>query len=59
MEIDSGGILAGLFVTAAFFGGIGFWVATQTGRDTTEGWLLGALGGPFGIVIALLLPRKK
>lgn len=38
-------------------GGIGWWIASQTGRDTNEGFLLGMLLGPFGLLVALLLPR--
>lgn len=52
-----GMFLVAVLAWAIVFGWLGGWVASQTGRSTTEAWLLGVLFGPLGILIALLLPR--
>jgi hypothetical protein len=50
------GIAAGyLFATAC----AGAYCSTEKGRPWLEGFLLGALFGPFGIVSAACLPRIK
>ena len=39
------------------FGWLGSYVASQCGRDPSEGALFGALLGPVGVLIVALLPR--
>jgi hypothetical protein len=48
-------IIAGI---ACAFGGSGAWIATQKSRDAVEGFLLGLLLGPIGVLIAVLLPSN-
>lgn len=44
-----------LFAVVCAF--IGRWVAYQCGRRQKEGFWLGLLLGPFGVLIELLLPK--
>ena len=46
-------VLVQLFV----FGYFGFWVAGQCGRNPLEGYILGALFGPIGVIVEALLPK--
>ena len=39
-------------------GVLGSWVAAEKRRDTSEGFWLGFLLGPFGVLVELLLPVK-
>lgn len=48
-------VLAAAFVLLAS-GTFGAWVAQQKRRSGGEGFLLGCLFGPFGILIEALLP---
>lgn len=43
-------------VMALICGVLGRFVATQKGRPSTEGFMLGLLFGPFGVLIEGLLP---
>ena len=47
----------GLIVSAVVFGFVGRWVAYHCGRRPKEGFWLGLLLGPFGVLIELLLPK--
>lgn len=48
-------LLAGTFLCLSF-AWLGGYIAEQKGRSSTEGCLLGLLFGPFGALVALLLP---
>lgn len=56
--MDSGVWIVGAVVWIGVCGWLGSWIAGEKGRDSTEGWLLGAFLGPLGILIELLLPTK-
>lgn len=45
-------VLLGVFV----WGPLGMWVAIQKAREAGEGYLLGLIFGPFGILIEAMLP---
>ena len=45
-------------VSAIVFGLLGTWVAKQCGRRTDEGFLLGMVFGPLGVLLVALLPRR-
>lgn len=47
-----------LLLIAATFGALGGYVSSSKGRDKMEGILLGALFGPIGCLIAVLLPSQ-
>lgn len=49
-------ILAVVAAIFAVFPLTGAYVATQKGRPTSEGAILGLILGPFGVLIELLLP---
>jgi len=49
----------GFAVWIIVFGLLGGWVAGQCGREQTEGFLLGAFLGPFGVLIEALLPKRR
>jgi hypothetical protein len=51
-----GTILAAGLIVAVVFGGLGAWVATQKDRGQGEGFILGLLFGPLGVLIEALLP---
>jgi hypothetical protein len=51
--------LAGLFAFALVCGLLGRWVAFQCGRETSEGFWLGFLFGPLGVVLEALLPHRE
>ena len=38
---------------------LGIWIAEQKGRGQGEGLILGALLGPFGVIIEALLPTSR
>jgi hypothetical protein len=44
-------------VSVLVFGYLGFWVAVECGRGRIEGFVLGALFGPLGVIIVGLLPK--
>lgn len=39
-------------------GGIGSWVAYQCGRNRIEGFVLGFVLGPIGILLEAMLPKR-
>jgi hypothetical protein len=43
---------------ACAFGASGAWIATQKSRDALEGFLLGLLLGPVGVLIEVFLPMN-
>jgi hypothetical protein len=43
----------------AMFGYLGQWVAHECGRNEREGFWLGILFGPLGLILEALLPRPK
>lgn len=45
-------------VTCSIFGFVGIWIATQKNRDSGEGFFLGFLLGPIGLLIEAMLPTK-
>lgn len=50
-----------LVIGVIFWGcmiGLGGYVSSEKGRDSTEGVMLALLFGPFGVLIAALLPSK-
>jgi uncharacterized membrane protein YsdA (DUF1294 family) len=49
--------LIGWLVIAVLFACLGVYVASQCGRSSGEGFLLGLLFGPVGVIVAALLPR--
>jgi hypothetical protein len=52
-----GDILAIVIVLGLIlWGPLGSWVAAQKGRGGMEGFLLGAVFGPFGVLVEALLP---
>jgi hypothetical protein len=46
-----------LAILACIFGGLGAWVATHKHRGTLEGFILGLLFGPLGVLVEALLPN--
>lgn len=48
-----------ILVSALLFGGLGLYIASQKHRSLAEGWILGAMFGPVGCIIAALLPAKQ
>jgi hypothetical protein len=53
-----GSILVVLAIVWCITGGLGAWVATQKYRDVGEGFILGLLFGPLGVIVEALLPTK-
>jgi hypothetical protein len=49
--------LAAIVVLCSIWGGLGYYVARQCGRNFVEGFVLGFLFGPFGAILVALLPR--
>lgn len=49
--------LVAWIVGGAIFGILGAWIADQKWRSGSEGFMLGALFGPFGCLIEALLPN--
>jgi hypothetical protein len=49
-------ILMVLGILFGAFGAFGAWVSSQKNRDSSEGFLLGFLFGPLGVLIAALVP---
>jgi hypothetical protein len=52
-------ILIGLIVALVIIGGVGAHVATAKGREAGEGFFLGVVLGPFGLLIEVLLPNTS
>jgi hypothetical protein len=52
-------IVVGWAAWAAVFGSLGAWIACQRDRKGEEGFILGALFGPLGVLVELLLPPAK
>ncbi len=50
-------IVAVWLAAAAVFGGFGAWIASQRDRAGAEGFILGAVFGPLGILVELFLPQ--
>ena len=48
-------LIGGLIISAF----IGRYIAKEKGRDTSEGFLFGLLGGVIGLVIVAVLPNKS
>ncbi len=44
-------------ILAVSMGGLSAWIAGQKRRDTSEGFILGFLFGPFGVLVEALLPQ--
>ncbi len=55
--VTLGPYLAGYVLIAIVFGVIGAWVGEQCGRGEGEGFVLGLLLGPFGVLIEAMLPK--
>jgi hypothetical protein len=53
------GFVIAVLCIGLLFGGLGFYIATQKGRSSGEGFLLGFLFGPLGCLIVALLPTPK
>jgi hypothetical protein len=51
--------LAVVFVAALIHAGIGYAIARAKNREGGQGFALGCLLGPLGILIALLLPVER
>src|SRR4051812_44233882 len=51
-----GTVLIVVLVLAIIFGGLGAWIAGQKGRAGGEGFALGLIFGPLGVLITALLP---
>ena len=49
-------IALGIFAYVVVFAVFGAWVAIQCRRSEMEGFLLGALFGPIGVIVEALLP---
>lgn len=45
-------------IVASVFAVFGSWVSGQCGRRQGEGFLLGLLFGPVGVIVSALLPRR-
>ena len=43
---------------ACIFGGVTAWIAAQKSRSALEGFALGFLFGPFGVLVEVFLPMK-
>jgi hypothetical protein len=56
--MDPTALVVGLAVVWFVCGCLGAWVARQKGRGGDEGFYLGFLFGPFGVLIEALLPNK-
>lgn len=52
-------VQAAVFIAlyVVLFGGFGMYVALQCRRTPLEGFLLGGLFGPIGVIIVALLPK--
>ena len=48
--------IVAFLVVALFFGGVGWWIATQKRRSEVEGAALGCILGPIGWIIEAVLP---
>ncbi len=46
-------------ISAVLFGGVGYWVSCQKGRNPIEGLVLGGAFGPLGVLIAAVLPTRS
>jgi hypothetical protein len=51
-------ITLAVVLVAPLFAGLGAYVATMKRRTPSEGIILGLLFGPFGVLVALLLPTE-
>jgi hypothetical protein len=49
-------VIGVLLIFAFVFGSLGNWIACQKNRDGGEGFLLGCLFGPLGVIIEAVLP---
>jgi hypothetical protein len=49
-------VLVLLVIVGLAMGGIGAYISTQKGREGAEGFFLGFLLGPLGLLIAVLMP---
>jgi hypothetical protein len=52
-----GPYVAVYLVVAFIFAFFGRWVAYQCGRESIEGFVLGLLFGPLGVIVEALLPK--
>lgn len=50
-------VLTAWLASAAIFGLFGAWIATQRDRPGGEGFILGAIFGPLGVIVEVLLPQ--
>jgi hypothetical protein len=53
---DVEGFIIAVIFGVILFGILGSWVSVQKNRDGSEGFLLGCLFGPLGVLIAALVP---
>jgi len=49
-------ILISIVVVALAFAALGAWIASQKNRDGGEGFILGLLFGPIGVIVEAVLP---
>ncbi len=52
-----GPYIAAVLFVCFILGAIGTWVANQCGRGNREGFWLGFILGPFGLILVAMLPR--
>jgi len=52
------GLIVAAIVVCFGLGGVGAWISGEKGRAAEEGFFLGLLLGPLGLVIAAVLPVK-
>jgi hypothetical protein len=52
-------VLGIAFICGLIFGFLGRWIAGEKHREPSEGFLLGFLFGPLGVLIEALLPTKE
>lgn len=55
--MDVGTIVIVWWLAAAAFSALASWVAIQCGRSVVEGFVLGLLFGPLGVIVESLLPK--
>lgn len=51
--------IVAVFFFGGVFGLIGVYIAMQKGRSEGEGFFLGCLLGPLGLILAALLPNQE
>jgi hypothetical protein len=51
--------LLGLVAGLTLFAGLGAYIASQKGRSVMEGFAMGLVFGPLGVIVAVLLPTLR